>query len=267
MNLQRDIIINEIKKKLKKDKNIIFCSADFGAASLDELRNKNSNQFIHCGISEQAMFDIASGFALDNRKVFVYAMAPFISLRALEQIKCGPGIMNLPICIISVGIGLGYANAGPTHYACEDLVSLRAIPNLNIYTFSDNVSAKKIIDQILKKQSFSYLRLDRSFLPDLSHTLKFTGTKFRTSSDFKNFKNKTVLISHGYMVHECIKLMKSNRKKFEVIDLICSSPISNKLKDYLQNANEIVCVDEQIENSDISIAVSKYLQKKKFLKK
>ena len=25
--------------------------------------------------------------------------------------------MNLPICMISVGIGLGYADAGPTHYS------------------------------------------------------------------------------------------------------------------------------------------------------
>ena len=37
------------------------------------------------------MIDIASGLALENNKVFVYAMAPFLSLRALEQVKCGPG--------------------------------------------------------------------------------------------------------------------------------------------------------------------------------
>ena len=32
-----------------------------------------------------------------------------ISLRATEQIKCGPAMMNLPMTILSVGIGLGYA--------------------------------------------------------------------------------------------------------------------------------------------------------------
>ena len=103
--LQRDIFINEITKKMTKDKKIYFLSADFGAASLDILREKFPKNFIHCGISEQAMLDIASGLALEKNKVFVYAMAPF-PLRAIEQVKCGPGLMNLPICLISVGMAL-----------------------------------------------------------------------------------------------------------------------------------------------------------------
>ena len=100
---QRDVFINEIIKKLEKDKSIFFLSADFGAPALDRLREKFPNNFLHCGISEQAMLDIASGLALEGNKVFVYAMAPFLSLRAIEQAKCGAGLMNLPISIISVG--------------------------------------------------------------------------------------------------------------------------------------------------------------------
>ena len=37
--LPRDIFINEIKK-MEKDKDIYFLSADFGAAALDEIRVK-----------------------------------------------------------------------------------------------------------------------------------------------------------------------------------------------------------------------------------
>ena len=127
MILQRDIFIKEITKKMEIDKKIYFLSADFGAAALDELRAKFPKNFIHCGISEQAMLDIATGLALEKNKVFVYAMAPFLSLRAIEQVKCGPGLMKLPICMISVGIGLGYADAGPTHYANEDFSCFRSI--------------------------------------------------------------------------------------------------------------------------------------------
>ena len=60
------------------------------------------------------MLDIASGLAIEGNKVFVYAMAPFISLRSIEQAKCGAGLMNLPICVISVG-SVCHADAGPTH--------------------------------------------------------------------------------------------------------------------------------------------------------
>ena len=65
------------------------------------------------------MLDVATGLALEGNKAFVYAMAPFLALRSIEQTKCGAGLMNLPICLISVGVGLGYADAGPTHYTTE----------------------------------------------------------------------------------------------------------------------------------------------------
>ena len=70
--LQRDTFIKEITKSLEKDKNIYFLSADFGAAALDELREKYPENFLHCGISEQAMMDVATGLALEGKKVFVY---------------------------------------------------------------------------------------------------------------------------------------------------------------------------------------------------
>ena len=148
--LQRDAFIKEITKRLDRDKSIYFLSADFGAAALDDLRKSFPNNFLHCGISEQAMLDIASGLALDGNKVFVYAMAPFLSLRSIEQTKCGAGLMNLPICLISVGIGLGYADAGPTHYSTEDYACFRAIAGTSIYTPSDVATTKLVAQEILE---------------------------------------------------------------------------------------------------------------------
>ena len=106
MKLQRDIFLNEVYNKLKINKDIYVLSADFGAEALDNIREDFKDNFIHCGISEQAMFDIGTGLALEGKKVITYAMGPFISLRAIEQIKCGPAMMKLPMVILSVGIGL-----------------------------------------------------------------------------------------------------------------------------------------------------------------
>ena len=115
--LQRDIFLDEINSQLENDKNIYVMSADFGAASLDITREKFKENFIHCGISEQAMFDIGTGLALEGKKVVACGTIYFIG--TIEQIKCGPAMMKLPMTILSVGIGLGYADAGPTHYATE----------------------------------------------------------------------------------------------------------------------------------------------------
>ena len=216
--LQRDIFIDEITKKMSKDKKIYFLSADFGAASLDKLRAQFPKNFVHCGISEQAMLDIASGLALEKNKVFVYAMAPFLSLRAIEQAKCGPGLMNLPICMISVGIGLGYADAGPTHYANEDFSCFRSIVGTSIYTPSDNQTTKLIAKDMLQKPKFSYVRLDRDAQKDLNPKINNQDYK----NGFKIFgkieKNKIAILSHGKIFHDCLNAFKKNEKKYIFIN-------------------------------------------------
>ena len=137
---------------------------------------------------------------LELNKIFVYAMAPFLSLRAIEQSKCGPGLMNLPICMISVGIGLGYADAGPTHYTTEDFACFRSIVGTSIYTPADVHSTKLIAKEMIEKPKFAYIRLDREVLPNVTPEIKNSDYE----KGFKIFgevtKDKIVLISHGKML-------------------------------------------------------------------
>ena len=76
--------------------------------------------------------------------------------------------MNLPICLLSVGIGLGYADAGPTHYSTEDFACFRAIVGSSIYTPSDSATTKLIANEMLNEPRFFYVRLDRDILPNVS---------------------------------------------------------------------------------------------------
>ena len=140
---QRDKFIEIVSKYLKKNKNIFFLSADFGAPALDELRKNFKKNFIHLGISEQNMIDVSIGLALEGKVVVNYAMAPFISLRCLEQLKTA-SLMQLPIITLVPGIGLGYADAGPTHYSTEDAACLNSMIGSNVYTASDGLMSENI---------------------------------------------------------------------------------------------------------------------------
>ena len=261
MKLQRDIFLDEINKKLEKDKDIYVMSADFGAASLDVTREKFKENFIHCGISEQAMFDIGTGLALEKKKVIAYAMGPFISLRALEQIKCGPAMMNLPMTILSVGIGLGYADAGPTHYATEDYACLRAIGGTTIYTASDNIIAKKIAVNVIDKKDLNYVRLDRHPTEDID----FDNNDFNFEDGFRIFgkysENKNVIISHGRILKNCITTIKELGNDFYLVDLFRSKPISKKLIELMNKTKKIVVVDEQTQYGNLSSSVQSELSK------
>ncbi len=265
--LQRDIFIKEITKKLKNDKKIYFLSADFGAAALDELRKKYPKNFIHCGISEQAMLDIATGLALEKNKVFVYAMAPFLSLRAIEQAKCGPGLMKLPICMISVGIGLGYADAGPTHYANEDFACFRAIVGSSIYTPSDNTTTRFIANEMLNKTKFSYVRLDRDYCDDLQPNL----IKKDYANGFKLYgkcdRKKIGIISHGKIFHKCMNIFKKNTNKYVLINLFRAKPFPDKVVNIVKKINRFMIVDEQTPSGGLSSCVFEGFSKNKFYPK
>jgi len=253
--LQRDIFIEEITKSLKHDKSIYFLSADFGAAALDRLRKDFPNNFLHCGISEQAMLDVAAGLALERKKVFVYAMAPFLALRSIEQTKCGAGLMNLPICLISVGVGLGYADAGPTHYTTEDFACFRSITGTSIYTPADASSTKLIAREMLDSPKFSYIRLDRDALPNLTPEIKDSDYTmgFKIFGDIK--KEKIALISHGKMLHRCLEVYKNDPKKFVCIDIFRSKPFPQELPNTISSCKGIVVVDEQSPSGNLSSCV------------
>ena len=265
--LQRDAFIEEITKRLEKDKSIYFLSADFGAAALDTLRERFPKNFLHCGISEQAMLDIASGLAIEGNKVFVYAMAPFISLRSIEQAKCGAGLMNLPICVISVGIGLGYADAGPTHYSTEDYACFRSIVGSSIYTPCDINSTKLIAKDLLDEPKFSYVRLDRDKLPNISPEININDYKagFKVYGEINN--NKIGLISHGKMFHKCMDVYLKDTKKFFCVDVFRSKPFPEALPLKTFSCKGFVVVDEQSPSGNLSSCIFEgFSEQKKFPK-
>ena len=251
---QRDVFIDKVAQHIARNSNTYFLSADFGAPALDALRTNFPKNFIHCGISEQAMIDMATGMALEGKKIFAYAMAPVISLRGIEQAKCGPGLMNLPICLMSVGVGLGYADAGPTHYATEDYACTRALVGSTIYTPADAQSADLIAFELIKHPTFSYVRLDREPLPnimgniirkDIKKGYRIVGTCGYSS---------VALISHGRMVHTCMKMQRKEPSKYFVVDLFRSKPFPEDLHSYMPCRGAVV-VDEQTPSGNLAAAV------------
>ena len=54
MKLQRDVFIDEINKKLEKDKNIYVMSADFGVPSLDYTR-KNLGKILFIAVYQNKL--------------------------------------------------------------------------------------------------------------------------------------------------------------------------------------------------------------------
>ena len=165
--LPRDAFIDEVFLAAKKNPNIYFITIDLGAKALDRFRVELPNQLIHAGISEQNAMDVAAGLAQNGKIVYVYAMAPFVTLRCYEQIKVAIASMFLPVTIIGNGVGYSYNDAGPTHYATEDVSCMRALGGVEVLTASDTETVLQTAHLTFTKPALRYVRLDRAFLPDI----------------------------------------------------------------------------------------------------
>ena len=264
----RDKIIGYLTVEAQKDPNIVFLSSDFGAPALDLFRIKVPDQFINVGISEQHMIDMAAGLAQSGKKVYCYAMAPFITARCYEQIKCSLSAMNLPVTLIGVGVGLGYDNTSMTHVCLEDIACMRAINNLEILTPTDDETAVECARLSVDEPAFRYLRLDRYSPPNLDRTWQdfdqSLGALIHTTTSGRALdqNKKAVVIACGAMVHVALDAVKAEwgldpKYQFiDVLELIKIKPLNGQLLgDILQGVDVVITVEEQLLQGGMGAAV------------
>ncbi len=253
----RDVFFDTLYDIAKKDRDVILLSGDLGAPSLDKFRRDLDSQYFNMGIAEQSMASIASGLALSGKKVFMYSIIPFITLRCLEQIKIDICCMNLPVTILGVGVGYAYEHAGITHYGLDDIPIMNTLPNITILSPCDNVSARAFAKMAYELPSPKYIRLDRAELPLLYDESK---ADFSDGMSLLKEGNDLVIISTGFMVHRVLKVAEELKKHgidAGVIDLYCVKPLNS---DYLiwmiGRVKKVVIIEEGILNGGIGSIVA-----------
>jgi transketolase len=145
------------KTRLTFDAAGDFTAANYGGRNL------------HFGIREHAMGSILNGMALSKMRpfgsgflIFSDYMRPAIRLAAL---------MEIPVIYIFTHDSIGVGEDGPTHQPIEQLISLRAIPNLITLRPGDPnevIEAWRVVMQLRHKPAV--LVLSRQPLPTLDRT-------------------------------------------------------------------------------------------------
>ena len=255
---QRDAFWNRIYERARKDRNIIVISADMGAPALDRFRRDLPGQFVNVGIAEQNGVLVAAGLALTGKKSFLYAIAPFVTLRCLEQIRVENAMMKLPITLVGVGAGFGYEDSGPTHHSVEDLAMLRALPDLEINSISDSVMAAAFADLSCGMDRSNYVRLDREVLPGIYRP----GTDFRRGLAVLRRGGSCCLLATGRMTHAALEVAERVRRKgtpVGVVD-IHTLPINEKeLLAAVSGYGKLVTLEEHFLAGGLGSAVSEVL--------
>jgi len=254
VKVMRDALIERLFDKMQENEKIFLISADFGAPALDKLRENFKDRFINVGIAEQNLVNISAGLALEGFIVYAYAIAPFITMRAYEQIRVNLSLLShtreINVNLIGVGGGLSYDVAGPTHHCIEDISIMRVLPNLMVCSPSDWALTEKFVDFSINVNKPKYIRLDGKQLPRIYHDPE----EFNIENGFHELvQGKDVcLVSTGYMTHKALHVankLRENNINIGVIDVFLLKPFNEDLiYNLLEKYEHIITLEEAFIN-------------------
>lgn len=249
----RDTYFDLLYKYGQKHDDVIVITADADAFGLRQFKKDMPDRFINIGVTEQNMMNVACGLAMRDKKVFVYSIIPFLTLRAFEQIKFNISGMNLPIRLIGVGTGFSFAFDGPSHHGIIDVGVMRTIPQMEIYNPCDENSTWASFHMMNMAMSASYIRLDKGVYPDIYSREDIFDTEERLISqlDFNIFKyltdkknSEVLVISTGYTTHIVKDYIDKQNKYIDKIDFIDVYKLKEFPELKLENYKHIIVVDE-----------------------
>lgn len=179
----RSAFLDTLLQEAEIDKELTLITADLGYGVFESFEEKYPCQYINVGVAEQAMTGIAAGMALEGKRLITYSIGNFPTLRCLEQIRNDACYHNLNITVVASGGGFSYGQLGMSHHATEDLAIMRALPGVDVCAPCTSYEASLIFGQLIKRNSVSYLRLDKSVAHENSDPADFVFGKMRKFKD------------------------------------------------------------------------------------
>lgn len=241
--------------------NMMVLSADLGNSSgLARFKNTYPERFLNVGIAEQNMIGIAAGLAKEDFVVFATSFAPFIAMRASEQIRMNMGYMKLNVKAVAIGSGVSMAFLGNSHFGIEDASVMRSIPNITVVSPADCAEIVKTVFAAADYVGPMYIRLTGAVN---------NPVVYKEDYDFEIGKAITLregsditIIANGTMVYESLEaanLLGAQGISVRVINMHTIKPLDTKVIDTaVKSSKLIVTVEEQSVIGGLGGAVAEY---------
>lgn len=194
----RQAFADELEALARADARVVaVCNDSVGSSNLGAFKKAFPDRLINVGIAEQNMVGVAAGLANAGLRPFVCAASPFLTGRALEQIKADVVYSDFPVVLCGMSPGMAYAELGPTHHSIEDLAWTRAIGDLTVAVPADPDETRATMRWALQSGRPCFMRVGRTKVPAVSPAnTGFEPGRFTTLREGKD----VTLIAAGTMV-------------------------------------------------------------------
>jgi transketolase len=242
-------------------KIIVVCNDSVGSSNLTEFRDIYPERLIDVGIAEQNMVGVAAGLANSGFTPFVCAASPFLTGRALEQIKADIVYSNTNVKLCGMSPGISYGELGPTHHSIEDIAWMRALDSLPIVLPADDAQTREVITWAAQTIGPVFMRIGRFKVPSVSQNQNpaFIPNKAMRIIDGDDL----TIIATGTLVSRAVAAALELKKagiSVRVINMTTVAPLDTV--EVLAAAKEtklIITAEEAVTRGGMGGAVAEYL--------
>ena len=194
-----------------KDKKIVVLTGDLGHGVFEKLQEAVGFRFINAGVAEHNMATVAAGLAYSGMKPWIYSVAPFVTIKILEEIRNDISLPNFNVKIVGLGAGYDYAIAGPTHHILQDVSMMLSLQNFKVYAPGFAEDLEPIMKKMSLEKNPSYLRISKAEKSDI---------KIPHFSPLRNLVkgSKVTVIVLGSIINKVLPALEGIEKK-NLIDL------------------------------------------------
>lgn len=151
------LLLNEMINNEK----IITLTADLGFGLLDQIRAAFPERFFNVGAAEQLLIGAGIGLAEQGKIPVCYSMSSFILYRPFEFLRNYVNAEKIPVKLIGSGRDYDYSHDGLSHWAHDDEIVLKALPNIKIYKPASIQELENVWNEFINSNEPAYLNLTR----------------------------------------------------------------------------------------------------------
>lgn len=187
------------------DERLVLLFGDISVFLFREFEAKYPDRFFNLGICEATLISMAAGMSSQGFIPVVHSIAPFVTERAMEQIKIDLCYNRFPANIVSCGATFDYAWDGATHQAWADVAFMRLLPHTEVLQPGNPREADFLLRHHYDSDCTSYFRLS-----DHAHSLSLPLEKSR-GVVVRDSGSKVTVVTAGPMLDYVMKACEDLR--------------------------------------------------------
>jgi transketolase len=224
----RDAFETKLRELASEDQRIVAVVNDsVGSSKLNQFGQMYPVRLVNVGIAEQNMIGVGAGLANGGLIPFVCGASPFLTGRALEQIKADLAYSNANVKLCGMSSGMAYGELGPTHHSIEDMAWLRAIANMTVIVPADPIETAQAVEVAASTEGPMFIRISRLPVPIVHapdyHFQIGKAALLRDGDDI-------TLIANGVMVPralEAAEMLAKEGTQARVLNMSTVRPLDN----------------------------------------